>query len=45
MIKATLIFIAQLTYFMVISVPMAIVLLLISSLFFQIKRIIKWIKI
>jgi hypothetical protein len=44
MIKATLIFIGQFTYFMVISVPVAIILLMTAHLFFELKRIIKWIK-
>jgi hypothetical protein len=44
MIKATIIFLAQLTYFLVISVPIAIILLATAHLFFELKRIIKWIK-
>lgn len=43
MIKAILVFMAQLTYFMVICVPLAIVLLLTANLFFELKRISKWI--
>jgi hypothetical protein len=45
MIKATIIFMSQLTYFLVISVPLAIMLLLTAHLFFELKRITKWIKI
>jgi hypothetical protein len=45
MIKATFIFMAQLTYFMVICVPIAIMLLLTAHLLFELKRITKWIKI
>ncbi len=44
MIKATLIFMAQLTYFIVVCVPLAIVLLLTANVFFELKRIAKWIK-
>jgi len=44
MIKATIIFLTQLTYFLVISVPIAIILLATTHLFFELKRIIKWIK-
>ena len=44
MIKAMLIFMAQLTYFIVVCVPIAIVLLLTANIFFELKRITKWIK-
>jgi hypothetical protein len=44
MIKATIIFLAQLTYFIVICVPLALIVLLTAHLFFELKRIIKWIK-
>jgi hypothetical protein len=44
MFKATLIFMAQLTYFIIICVPLAITILLTAHLFFELKRIIKWIK-
>jgi hypothetical protein len=44
MIKAILIFMAQLTYFIVVCVPLAIVLLLTANIFFEFKRIAKWIK-
>jgi hypothetical protein len=44
MIKATIIFLAQLTYFIVICVPLALIVLLTAHLFFEFKRIIKWIK-
>lgn len=44
MFKATLIFMAQLTYFIVVCVPLAIVVLLTANVFFELKRIIKWIK-
>ena len=44
MIKAILIFIAQLIYFIVVCVPLAIVLLVTANLFFELKRIAKWIK-
>ena len=44
MIKAIIIFLAQLTYFIVVCVPLAIMLLLTANLFFELKRIIKWIK-
>jgi hypothetical protein len=44
MFKATLIFMAQLTYFIVVCVPLAIILLLTANIFFELKRITKWIK-
>jgi len=44
MIKATFIFMAQLIYFIVICVPLALILLLTANLFFELKRITKWIK-
>jgi hypothetical protein len=44
MIKATFIFMAQLTYFIVVCVPLALVVLLTANVFFELKRIIKWIK-
>jgi hypothetical protein len=44
MIKATFIFMAQLTYFLVVCVPLAIAVLLTAHLFFELKRIRKWIK-
>jgi hypothetical protein len=44
MLKATIIFLAQLTYFIVVCVPLALTLLLTANLFFELKRIIKWIK-
>jgi hypothetical protein len=44
MFKATLLFMAQLTYFIVICVPLAIAVLLTAHLFFELKRITKWIK-
>mgnify|MGYP001560598240 CR=1 FL=1 len=44
MIKATFIFMAQLTYFIVVCVPLAIAVLLTAHLFFELKRITKWIK-
>ena len=44
MFKAILIYMAQMTYFIVICVPLAIVLLLTANLFFELKRIMKWIK-
>jgi hypothetical protein len=44
MIKATFIFMAQFIYFIVISIPLCLILLLTAHLFFELKRIIKWIK-
>lgn len=44
MIKAIFIFLGQLTYFIVVCVPLAIMLLLTAHIFFELKRIIKWIK-
>jgi hypothetical protein len=44
MIKATFIFMAQLTYFIVVCVPLALVVLLTANVFFELKRITKWIK-
>jgi hypothetical protein len=44
MIKAALLYMAQLTYFIVICVPLAILVLLTANLFFELKRISKWIK-
>jgi len=44
MFKATIVFMAQLTYFIVICVPLAALLLLTANLFFKLKRITKWIK-
>jgi hypothetical protein len=44
MLKAIIIFLAQLTYFIVVCVPLALTLLLTAHLFFELKRIIKWIK-
>jgi hypothetical protein len=44
MIKAIFIFMAQLTYFIVICVPLALILLLTANIFFELKRITKWIK-
>jgi hypothetical protein len=44
MIKATLIFLAQLIHFIIICVPLCIFLLLTAHLFFELKRITKWIK-
>jgi hypothetical protein len=44
MIKATLIFLGQLIYFIVVCVPLAITLLLTAHIFFELKRIIQWIK-
>jgi hypothetical protein len=41
MIKGLLIFLGQLTYFLVISVPLAIMLLLTAHLLFELKRILK----
>lgn len=42
MIKATLIFIAQLLYFMCISVPLACILFLTAHTYFELKRLILW---
>jgi hypothetical protein len=42
-VKATIIFLAQLTYFIVVCVPLALIVLLTAHLFFELKRIIKWI--
>jgi hypothetical protein len=44
MLKAIIIFLAQLTYFIVVCVPLALTLLLTAHLYFELKRIIKWIK-
>jgi hypothetical protein len=44
MLKATIIFLAQLIYFIVVCVPLAISVLLTAHLFFELKRIIQWIK-
>lgn len=44
MIKATFTFIAQLIYFIVVCVPLALILLLTAHIFFELKRITKWIK-
>ena len=43
-IQAIIIFLAQLIYFMIVCVPIAIMLFLTAHLFFEFKRITKWIK-
>jgi hypothetical protein len=44
MIKATIIFLWQLIYFIVVCIPLAIAVLLTAHIFFELKRIIQWIK-
>jgi hypothetical protein len=44
MIKPTLIWVAQFLHLILIGVPLAISLYLTAHLFFELKRIIKWIK-
>lgn len=44
MIKAALIWVTQLLHLILIGVPLAIILYLTAHLFFELKRIIKWIK-
>jgi hypothetical protein len=44
MIKPTLTFVAQLLHLVFIGVPLAITLYLTAHFFFELKRIIKWIK-
>ena len=43
-LKENAIFVYNLTFFTLISVPLAIMLYLTAHLFFELKRIIKWIK-
>lgn len=44
MIKTPLILVAQFLHFILIGLPLAITLYLTAHLFFELKRIIKWIK-
>jgi hypothetical protein len=44
MIKTPLILVAQFLHFALIGLPLAITLYLTAHLFFELKRIIKWIK-
>lgn len=44
MIKATIIFIYEMCYFMLISVPLACILFTTAHIFFELKRITLWLR-
>jgi len=43
MIKASLVLVAQMLHLLLIGVPLAITLYLTAHLFFELKRLLKWI--